>query len=101
MSSQATLSLLKYMEIKTSMNVSGVNGPTPSGRPAAPARKAGDTASFARSAAVEAALKSLPDIRPEAVDRAKQLISDPNYPPAATVKQLSQFLAANLPSENE
>ena len=83
------------------MNVSGVNGPTPPGRPASAAKTAADTASFTRSAAVEAALKGLPDSRPEAVDRAKQLISDANYPSAAVVKQLSQFLAANLKSENE
>ncbi len=47
---------------------------------------------------MDAALKSLPDSRPEAVERAKQLISDPSYPSQDMVKQLSQFLTANLKS---
>jgi hypothetical protein len=86
------------MEINTSMNVSGINGSTPSGRPPAAAKAAPDTASFTRSEAMDAALKSLPDSRPEAVERARQLISDPSYPSPGVVKQLSQFLTANLNS---
>ena len=89
------------MEISTNMNVSGLNGFIPPGRSAASAKTAADTASFTRSDAVEAELKSLPDSRPEAVDRARQLINDPSYPSSTTVKQLSQFLAANLQSEND
>jgi hypothetical protein len=89
------------MEINTSMNVSGVNGLTPPGRPAAAAKAVADTASFTGSAAVETELKGLPDSRPEAVERAKELIGDANYPSSAIVKQLSQFLTANLKSANE
>lgn len=81
------------------MKVSGVNVPTPSGRSAAAAKVEGDTTSFTGSMAVETQLKGLPDIRPEAVDRAKELIGDANYPSSTMVKQLSQFLAANLNSQ--
>lgn len=87
------------MEIKNNMNVSSVNGLNSPGRATPAAKTATDTASFTKSAAVEAELKSLPDSRPEAVDRARQLISDASYPPPAVVKQLSQFLAANLQSQ--
>lgn len=96
--SDARASLTGTMDINTSMNVGGINGATPSGRARNAAQPASDTASFTGADAVEAALKSLPDIRPEAVDRAKQLISDPTYPSAAVVKQLSNYLAANLVS---
>lgn len=89
------------MEISNNMNVSGVNGFVPPGRSAAAARTASDTASFTGSATVEADLKNLPDIRPEAVDRAKQLIGDTHYPSSAMVRQLSQFLSSHLKSENE
>lgn len=84
------------MEIKASMNVSGVNGPTPPPKPAPSSKPASDSASFARSEAVNAALQNLPASRPEAVARAQQLINDPNYPSSGMVKQLSQFLTTNL-----
>lgn len=54
--------------------------------------------SFASTNALESALKSLPDVRTDAVARARQLINDPSYPSAETVKQLSNFLAGKLQS---
>jgi hypothetical protein len=95
------LNLLRIMEINTNMNVSGVNGLLPPGRSAAAAKTAADTASFTTSAGMEAALTGLPESRPEAVDRAQQLINDPGYPSSEIMKQLSQFLAPQLISENE
>jgi predicted outer membrane protein len=89
------------MEINTNMNVSGVNGLIPPGRSAAVAKTAPDTASFTGSAGVEAALEALPASRPEAVERAKQMINDAGYPSSQMVKQLSEFLASKLKSENE
>jgi hypothetical protein len=86
------------MEINTNMNVSGVNGLTPPGRPAVTTRTALDTASFTNSAGVEAALESTPESRPEAVERAQKLVNDPSYPSSDMVKQLSQFLAQKLNS---
>jgi hypothetical protein len=89
------------MKINSNMNVSGVNGLIPPGRSAAAAKTVSDTASFTGSAGVEAALAGLPESRPEAVALAKQLINDPGYPSSEMVKQLSQFLAPKLNSENE
>jgi hypothetical protein len=51
------------------------------------------------SSALDAALGAVPDVRPEAVDRAKQLINDPNYPSQDVIKKLSSFLAQNLSSQ--
>jgi hypothetical protein len=89
------------VKIDTNMNVSGVNGPIPPGRSAAAAKTALDTASFSGAAGVDASLASLPDSRPEAVERARQLINDPTYPSSQVVKQISQFLTPQLISENE
>lgn len=89
------------MEINTNMNVSGVNGLIPPGRSVAAAKMAPDTASFTGTAGVEAALSDLPESRPEAVALAKQLINDPAYPSSEMVRQLSQFLAPKLNSENQ
>jgi hypothetical protein len=88
------------MEINTNMNVSGVNGLIPRGRSTAAANTASDTASFTGAAGVDAALESLPESRPDAVELARQLISNPGYPSSDTMKQLSEFLASRLNSEN-
>lgn len=85
------------MEINTNMNVGAVNGAIPANRSQAASRPAA-TDPFASSNALEGALQSVPDSRPDAVERAKQLISDPDYPSADTVKQLSNFLADKLSS---
>jgi hypothetical protein len=89
------------MEINTNLNTGGVSGPTPPTRAASPAKVAGDGNSFASSAALENALKSLPDSRPEVVVRGKALANDPSYPPAPLTKALSLFLARNLTSDQQ
>jgi hypothetical protein len=88
------------MEIDTNINVSAVNKliPTKRSSPAAQAVPADN--SFASSAALEGALKSIPDVRAAAVDRARQLIADPNYPPAETISKLASFLAGKLTSDS-
>ncbi len=85
------------MEIKTNMNVGAVNGVIPAKPSQTPARTSAPDP-FASSNALEGALKSVPDSRPDEVERAKKLISDPNYPSADTVKKLSEFLADKLNS---
>lgn len=82
------------------MNAGGVNPLIPNRRTASTNNKPADRAAFASSAALEAALKDIPDVRPEAVDRARDLISDPNYPSADTISRLSTFLATNLTGGN-
>ncbi len=89
------------MEINTNLNTGGVSGANPPGRPASPARPAGNGVSFASSEALDKALKSLPDSRQDAVERAKALVNDPSYPSSDTLKKLSQFLAANLSATEE
>jgi len=46
-------------------------------------------------------LQELPDSRPEAVARARQLIADPDYPPQETQQILAQHLAIRLLAESD
>ena len=63
----------------------------------APAKpKVGDAASFQETDAVNGALLQTPDVRPEAVARARALIADPQYPPPSTINAISNLVAANL-----
>ena len=91
---------MMYMEINSNINAGGVQGPTPPQRPASPAKPAGDGVSFDNTAALESALKSLPDSRPEAVERAKEKAIDPDYPPPVLVHKLARLFAIQLQSEN-
>jgi hypothetical protein len=89
------------MEINNNMKVGAVNGVITAKRSPAVARASGATDPFASSTALESALKSLPDSRPEAVDHARELINDPSYPSADVVKKLSGFLADKLTANAE
>ena len=89
------------MEVNTSFSASGVGGITPQ-KPFAPAAKnAAAPDSFASSSALERAVRNLPASRPAAVARAAALAADPNYPPPATLRQISLLLAENLTSQSE
>jgi hypothetical protein len=89
------------MEINMKINAGGVTAATPAKRSSPQPLAPGDADSFESSNALDGALKSVPDVRPEAVARARILINDPNYPSADTVKQLSGFLAGKLLSGNQ
>jgi hypothetical protein len=87
------------MQIDSNMNVrryNAANAVNPARTPTT--GTGGDTpeVSLEGSAGLDRALASVPDVRPEAVSRAKALIADPNYPSARNLKQLSGFLAQHL-----
>jgi hypothetical protein len=81
------------MEIKANLNASGANSP--------PAKAVSSRAAFTNSAALERALKDLPDARPEVVARARQLVNDPHYPPAVVIHKISMLIGAGLKSRSE
>ncbi len=89
------------MEVNTNLGMSGVGGPVPPKRTTRTAGKAPEAASFANSTALEKALKSTPDSRPEAVARARALINDAAYPSPETLKKISTLLAENTLSSEE
>lgn len=86
------------MEIDANMKPGAVNGPFPATRSATGAKPVAESDSFARSTALETALKNTADTRPEAVARGLDLINNGNYPSADAVKTLSSFLASQLQS---
>ena len=75
----------------------------PATPPAPRARAAAeDTLSTSQSASLQEALRSQPEIRPEAVARGKALAADPNYPTAAIVRQIGAAIVASPdPSESQ
>jgi hypothetical protein len=90
---------LKNMEINTRLEVAGMGEAVPPRRSVPPAVTAPpDGASFTDSTNLEAALKNLPASRPEAVERAKQLITDPNYPAPGLIGKVANLLASNIGS---
>jgi hypothetical protein len=94
-------SLNDYMEVNTSYGSSGIGGLTPPNRSTPSAKPTGPTESFTSTSSLDETLQTLPASRPDAVAYAKSLIADPNYPPAGTMKQVSNLLAENLMSESE
>ncbi len=81
------------MEIQPNQNAGAVNNAlTPRGA-SRPRKPAPEEVSFAATANVDQALRDLPAMRVEAVERAQKLVGDPTYPPRETIHQLSELLA--------
>lgn len=59
-------------------------------------RPEGDQAEFVSSQSIDQALRSQPEARPEAVDKAKSLVEDASYPPDETVRRLANLLALDF-----
>lgn len=88
------------MEVKANKNVDVAQRVNINRTKPRPAAVESDTASFSRAAALDQAMQATPEVRPEAVARAKELLSDVKYPPAATIKGIAALLALKLdPSE--
>jgi hypothetical protein len=89
----------------SSFGTGGPSGPDPSrakpaqGEAFAPA-PAADRLSTASAAGLRSALAATPTIRPEAVERAKALALDPNYPPLHIIERVAKLIADSQdPSE--
>ncbi len=57
-----------------------------------------DSGDFAEADALSQALKATPDVRPEAVEQARSLVSVPHYPPEEMIRRLSQLFALEFGS---
>jgi hypothetical protein len=60
-----------------------------------PAQAAGDTFQAAQKQTLVNMLQQQPDVRPDAVERAKALASNPNYPGLDTITSLAKLFIAN------
>lgn len=85
----------------TNTNPVRMDGATLPQRPVAAQMAAAEASAFAGSTAVNQALQSTPDSRSAAVERARALVNDPEYPSAAMVKQISQLLADKIGGSGE
>lgn len=68
-------------------------------RPVAQPQSATDGTSFDRSAALDRSLEKTPDVRPEVVERARQLIEDTSYPPPVAINKIADLLAMKFAEE--
>jgi hypothetical protein len=86
------------MEINPNRNV---NPALPAGVPVKPRTVTGnsDASSFEQSSTLNIALQSTPDVRPEVVSRAEDLVSSSSYPPREVIQRIANLLAANLITE--
>jgi uncharacterized membrane protein len=57
-----------------------------------PADLGGERLSVANTQALREALNNAPEIRPEVVERAKNLAVDPNYPPRELIERLAKLM---------
>jgi hypothetical protein len=84
------------MEIRSNPGSQPVQ-PTPVGRPATRTGRTGESSvDFSSSHKLEDSLRSLPDARPEEVQRGRELVSNTNYPPKVGIEKIAALLAIHL-----
>jgi hypothetical protein len=69
-------------------------------RPRSP-QSGADTTSFQRADALEQSVRSTPEVRPQAVERARKLIADVRYPGDETIRGIASLLALKLNTGDE
>ena len=86
------------MEVNLKTNVdaivrAAVSAPRP---PAPQAADQADSSSFESAQGLSDALAGTADIRPDIVEKARQLVASPNYPPPEMIQKLANLFAANM-----
>jgi hypothetical protein len=87
------------MDIDSHFSVTRANGASSARRLTSASGTFSDQEISAAWPGLQQALQGLPDSRPEAVERARRLIADPDYPPPDLQEILAQQLAVLLTSE--
>ena len=59
-------------------------------------RPTAEGTAFERSAALNQSLANTPEVRPQAVERARRLIADTSYPPQEAINKIANLLAMSL-----
>ena len=83
------------MEINSNLKAEPLGGRMPPVRSSAAVSQA-NNALFDGAAKLEMGLKETPAVRPDVVARARELISDPSYPPQEMVRKISLLLAMHM-----
>ena len=84
------------MEVNLNPNLGPIRESGPNQKPATQAQVEVDAAEFTRSQTLERTLAEAPDIRRQAVERARLLMGDVQYPPSETIHQLASLLALHM-----
>ena len=62
---------------------------------------AGVTAQFDGADGLERSLQATPEVRPQTIARAQQLIGDVAYPPPKTIRRIAALLAMHLDGDDQ
>ncbi len=89
------------MEIKLNTNLDSVARIANAQRPVRVSQTTATVDSFASSQALDARLAELPDIRPEMVEHARNIIGDPIYPPTEVSQRIATLLAMQIDLSGE
>lgn len=85
------------MEVNLSTKLNSVNPSQPQRNTSPrPAVAISDSTSFEGAAALDRSLRASPEVRPEAVQRAQQLIQDTGYPSAQVLQRVAGLLVAHI-----
>jgi hypothetical protein len=87
------------MEVKLNANLGAVARSIARPIRTTPTGPAAADASFGSAEALDTQLRGTPDVRPEAVARAQQLIGNPKYPGDETIQRLANLLVSHLDSK--
>lgn len=74
---------------------------SPAHRVAAPSTDRRDAAVFSHSEALNQKLALTPEVRPEYVARARDLVANTSYPPDVTIRGIANLLASKFTEEGE
>jgi hypothetical protein len=88
------------MDIDSNFSAARASGTSPLRRTTRSTKVLTDGSIFTQLPALQQTLENLPESRPEAVLRAKELIADSEYPPDQTQQTLALHLAIQLTDEN-
>ena len=89
------------MQVNTNLNTASIAKVTTEAPVrTAPARPVSET-EFSATDALNNALDQTPDVRPDAVARAANLVSDKDYPPLEIIRRLSRLFARGADNAGE
>jgi hypothetical protein len=89
------------MDNDSHFSAARANGASPARRSPRTTKVLSDGSLLTRWPALQQTLQNLPDSRPEAVARARQLIADPDFPSKHARRILARHLAIQLKAETD
>ena len=93
--------LIHDMDVRIESNIDKIQGYSIGKKPSQKVAPAVDSVQFDQAAGLNRSLAATPEIRSEAVERAKKLIADSSYPPKETIWKVARILNDNINSTQE